>query len=189
MFSEIILGETNKVLIKSVTICLVSIILLSACTTSSSVKVEGLSDPLEKKIKIHTISYFKPFIIIDGSQDWFLRADIDKKTKQQNYQLYVTFNSVEWAYWDHARFKTETGDIEYPVKRISGNAKCENKGCAHYEDVILDVNANTLNQWAKSNTVVSFSSSKVAARRDVVLDKKEVTEFLAKIQVILASNF
>ena len=174
---------------KSITICLVSIILLCACTTSSGIKVEGLSDPQEKKIKIHTASYFKPFIIIDGSQDWFLRADIDKKTKLQNYQLDVTFNSTEWVYWDRARFKTANGDIEYPVRRISANANCKKKGCAHYEDVILEINAKTLKDWAKANTVVSFSSSKVATRRDVVLDKKEVSEFLAKIQIVLASNF
>jgi hypothetical protein len=153
---------------------------LSGCYASSPmlVTVRGETDPLEPAIQVDTRNYSKPYVISIGYQDWFLRGYIDKKTKTRSYQLYVIFNSAKWMYWDHARFNSVSGLVEYAASRVGSNESCDKNGCEYYEDVIVDIKRQTLDEWSRTFAVVRFSSSRVGGYRDIAIDPEEVNAFL-----------
>ncbi len=53
----------------------IAFIFFYGCATSTmSVDVIGLNDPLEEKIKVTSYNYSKPFILAVGQADYFFRA-------------------------------------------------------------------------------------------------------------------
>lgn len=165
------------------------LLLITGCATTgnlSGIKVVGLNDELENKVKVTTYDYTKPFLIVGGSQDWFFRGYLNKETKQASYQLYAIINSGRWMYWDTAKFKMSGKLKKYELSRVGSDVDCSKYGCAHYEDVILHLERDVLDDWKNANPVVRFSSSKVSGHRDINIDSKEVVEFLNKMDFVIS---
>ena len=144
------------------------------------VEISGVNDPLEAKASISTHEFSRPIILISGEADWFYRGHIDKKTDIADYQLYVRFNSSQWMYWDHAKYLTLDGLKELPVVRVGSDLDCSPYGCAHYEDVIMDLDRSTLNNWRskEDKTTIRFASTKVSGSNDIEIDPEETAKFL-----------
>ncbi len=145
------------------------------------ITVQGQDDPSEPAIQVDTHAYSKPYVISIGYQDWFLRGYIDKKTRIPSYQLYVIFNSANWMYWDNAAFHSESGLVKYTVNRISSDVSCDKDMCSYYEDVVVSIKRQTLEEWARTFAVIRFSSSRESGHRDIDIDPEEVKEFLVKM--------
>ncbi len=160
---------------------------LCGCFTPSQklITVQGEDDPLEPAIQVDTHAYSKPYVISVGYQDWYLRGYIDKRTRIPSYQLYVIFNSDNWMYWDHAEFHSESGLVEYTVSRISSDVSCDKDRCSYYEDVIVSIKRQTLEEWVRTFAVIRFSSSRASGHREIDIDPEEVKEFLVKMDAAL----
>ena len=162
---------------------------MSGCSAmgGAATKVQGLDDDLEEQVKVTTYSYDKPFLIMGGSQDWFLRGYVDKSTKKPTYQLYAIVNSGQWMYWDEARYKVGGKLTNRELSRVGSDVDCSKFGCAHYEDVVLSLDRSTLNSWKNEGGRVRFASSKVSGHRDINVNPDEVGDFLKKMDFALGA--
>ena len=160
---------------------------------SRKVDIKGENDDLEAKIEVNTYNYdHEPTVmgintgISSGKNDPFFRAYIDKKNKEiTSLQLYVSFSSRDWIFWDEARFKINDELVSKKATRIASNVDCSSKietGCAHYEDVILEIDFEMLEDWAISGKTIRFASSKINYTQDVTLTSNESKDFLNKVK-------
>ena len=159
---------------------LIAILSGGCATTGGSVEVTGLNDSFEEKVKVSTFNYTRPFMGIVNPSDYFFRGYINKKTDDKSYQLYTITNSVDWMYWDEARILIN-GDLKkLPALRVNSDVKCSQYGCAHYEDVVINLNREILDQWSASTTpiVVRYVSSRVSNSIDIEINKAELLDFL-----------
>jgi len=155
---------------------------------SAAIRVTGHNDPLEASVKVDTYEYCRPRFLLRDSHDWFFRGFYHKKLKEATYQLYVIFNSRTWIFWDLARFNSPSGLSRREVKRVGSDVKCGRYGCDHYEDVIMELDRSTLERWGKEGAVVRFASSRVDATQDIHVDAQEATDFLKKMDGVLAGG-
>ena len=156
-------------------------LVVSGCaTTGGSVEVTGLNDSFEDQIKVSTFNYSRPFMGVVNPSDHFFRGYIDKKTKAATYQLYTIINSVDWVYWDEARVLVN-GDLKkIGATRVGSDVKCSQYGCAHYEDVLVVLDRNMLNEWASSSIPIKvrYISIRVSNHLDIDVNPNEVKLFL-----------
>jgi len=163
-------------------ILILSIAVFWGCATSTmSVDVTGLDDPLEEKIKVTSYNYSKPFILAVGQADYFFRAYIDKSSKSQNLQLYVRFNSSDWIFWDRVKFDAGNGLEVFDVSRVGSDVDCSQYGCSHYEDVVFKIEKGWLESWANTGKTLRFFSTRVSTHRDVSVSLEETRAFLGKL--------
>ncbi len=56
-------------------------------------------------------------------------------------------------------------------------------GCAHFEDMVVNVDENTLQKWAQESNDISvrLASSKVTSTVDIEVDPSEVKLFLSEM--------
>jgi hypothetical protein len=167
---------------QKIVIISIAVFFIYSCATSTmSVDVIGLDDPLEEKIKVTSYNYSKPFILAVGQADYFFRAYIDKSSRNKNIQLYVQFNSSDWIFWDRVKFDTGNGLEVFDVSRVGSDVDCSQYGCSHYEDVVFKIEKGWLESWAKTGKTLRFFSTRVSTHRDVSVTIEEAKAFLEKL--------
>jgi len=158
----------------------IALVVSGCATTGGPVEVTGLNDSFEDQIKVSTFNYSRPFMGVVNPSDHFFRGYIDKKTKAATYQLYTIINSVDWVYWDEARVLVN-GDLKkIGATRVGSDVQCSQYGCAHYEDVLVVLDRNLLNEWASSSIPIKvrYVSSRVSNHLDIDVNPNEVKLFL-----------
>jgi hypothetical protein len=158
--------------------------MIGCASTGEKVEVTGKNDQLETEIKFSTFDYQRPFMGIVNPSDYFFRGYLNKATKSKTYQLYVTTNSVDWMYWDQARFIWDGKLTQRPVTRTGSDVQCSQYGCAHYEDAILNLSLDILKTWAASKEPIKVRllSSQVSSTIDIEVNPEEVTAFLSETE-------
>tara|TARA_B100001057_G_C22851103_1_gene951001 strand:+ start:1988 stop:2515 length:528 start_codon:yes stop_codon:yes gene_type:complete len=161
-----------------------SLLFVSGCSsTSQPIEVIGKNDQLEPKIKVSTYGFDSPFMGIVNPWDSYFRGYIDKTSLAKTYQLYIVTNSVDWMYWDQARFLVNGELVSLTATRVGYDVECSEYGCAHFEDMVVNVDENTLIKWAQESNDISvrLASSKVTSTVDIEVDPSEVKLFLSEM--------
>jgi len=164
-----------------------AVIISGGCaTTGGSVEITGLKDSFEDKVEISTSSYTRPFMGIVNPSDYFFRGYIDKKTNNKTLQLYVITNSVGWKFWNEARILIDGELLKLEATRVSNNVDCSQYGCAHYEDMVVNLNSKILEYWRSTTEpiVVRYVSSRVSGNIDIEINKMEVLDFLSGVSSV-----
>lgn len=81
-------------------------------------------------------------------EDSFLRAYIDKSTKQVSVQIYhvVRYSGSGWNFYNRATYKTDGGLKEVAAERVSTDVDCQSYGCSYVEDIVFPVDFAVLEQ-------------------------------------------
>lgn len=166
-------------------LALLSAILLSCSTTSATYKVDvfGVDDNLESQIEVNSYKYNKLDIIFNP-YDYFFRGYIDKKTKKTYYQVYAVIKNYDWAYYDRVKFlvngKLETREL----KKLGSDVDCSTSSvsCLYFEDVLFYLSAEELKYLTTNPTTLRFVSSSTTAQQDILIDTKEASAFLMKVE-------
>ncbi len=152
------------------------------------VKIEGLGDSAEDRVRVSTYSSGRPARIPVGSQDWFFRGYVDKETRAVKYRFCVIFHSGQTTLWGHASFPAADGETVSPVRNVRTSLYCTDAGCDSYEKLTLAVDRATLAQWAKSGATVKFTSESGSDSRTVTVDAEEAGRFLQKMDEVAAGE-
>lgn len=164
-----------------------SFLLVSGCSsTSQPIEVIGKNDKLETQIKVSTYGFDSPFMGIVNPWDAYFRGYIDKTSSAKTYQLYIVTNSVDWMYWDQTRFLLNDDLVSLKATRVASDVQCSEYGCAHFEDIVVNLDENTISQWVKESSDISvrLGSSKVTSTVDIKISPEEAKLFLNE----MASN-
>jgi hypothetical protein len=107
-------------------------------------------DPFKKVITVSS----KPFYVPKGSSDQFLRAFIDRKTGDAQYQLYVTrtYGGSGWRFYRSITAIGPDGPVELKSDRIGSDVDCSRYGCSYYEVIVGDVDASLLKAVSQGAT-------------------------------------
>lgn len=138
------------------------------------VDITGLGDPLESRIEVQVGSIG---MNIKGGANFF-RGYIDKTTVTPDYQLYIQTKEGEYRNWDKAKYLSPEGLREYSVKRVGADAKCSQWGCAYYEDIVLHIDKQVLENWRVKETIVRLTSSTVSGNKDIEVSEEDTKIFL-----------
>ena len=160
------------------------LILFGGCaSTGTGVETTGNDDQLETEVKFSTFSYDRPFMGIVNPWDYHLRGYRNKNSGLETYQLYIVTNSADWMYWSEARYLSDGQIRKTPVSQVGTDVQCFEYGCAHYEDSIITLSKEVLENWAASRDEIKLrlGSSRVSSTLDIGINPKEVSLFLKEI--------
>ena len=166
---------------------LLLLLFLGGCASSGVVTIKGANDQLEEYITVSSFGYERPTlgVIPTTTADAFFRANINKASKNQSIQLYITANSYDWSYWNEARFNSGSGLTKIKLDRISSDVECSQYGCSHYEDMVGRLTIDEVKSFANSQSPIAFriGSNKVSNTVDFEITPQEAKAFLAKLEM------
>lgn len=102
-------------------------------------------DALDPRIEV---SSFRATQIVThgllGSQtyeDSFLRAYVDKTTKQVSVQIYhvASYSGSGWSFYNRATYQTNGELKEVEVERVSSDVDCQSYSCSYTEELVFPV--------------------------------------------------
>lgn len=166
---------------------LIMLTVYGCASAASKIKVIGVNDPLEEKVKVSTFEYERPLIgevKINKGQYHFI-GYVDKNTGSKSYQLYTVIPSRESAGWDMVRFAINGKLTKIQASRVNIETRCNGFGvsCIEIEDMVVMLDRETLDHWANSITPmrVRYSSSYKPGEVDIMINPKEVSAFLERM--------
>jgi len=143
--------------------------------------VEGLDDSLENKVIIKVGNTGGVFT---GGK--FFRGYVDKTTKAVEYQFYTRFNSPNPMNWDRSRYLSTNGLKELSTSRAGLETRCNAYRCGYFEDVVIQLDRPTLEQWKQKETTLRISSSTVSGSQDVDVSDGDAKDFLNAMDAVVA---
>ena len=86
-------------------------------------------------------------------------------------------------YWDQARFLVNGELVSLTATRVGYDVECSEYGCAHFEDMVVNLDENTIQKWAQESNEISvrLGSSKVTSTADIKIDPNEAKLFLSEM--------
>ena len=158
--------------------------------------IEVKNDPLDQFIKVSTFNVvrerYAESLAKNPSEALFMRAFIDKKTREATYQVYrMTSSSRGWDFFKTASFEDKDGPSVVPVKRTGSDASCFRSGCRTYEDVIFEVPVTTL-EWVVSDPAKTEWRYKISAESGKVIEEpitvREISAILQTVKRVQAER-
>ncbi len=179
------------------------LLVLTGCASTGlgstgTATTEGLDDPLETIVTVHTMDYARPLVLAGGSINPAFRALIPKSAEAAAqldslgvlpggaaYQLYAVTNSPDWMRWDALRFLAPGASTPTVVEAdvIGTDVSCSRYGCAHYETVVARLTRAQLEMVRDAASPVTFrlDSGRSTANKDFVPDPAEIAALLAAV--------
>ena len=111
------------------------------------------NDPLDTVVRVDTSNFYvdRQGLLKFVSSDKFMRAVIDKKTGEANFQIYLwTEYSGDWMFFNRLNYMGPTGPESVEVHQIERRVvSCSRYGCTHVEHIAADIPESVLRDVAK----------------------------------------
>lgn len=118
------------------------------------IKVTG--DSLDTSITVSsyqaTAVTYKGLLASNTVENSFLRAFVDRKTKQVTAQIYhrATYGGRGWKFLTRATYETPDGIEEVKADRVGNDVSCSRYGCSYVEEVVIPIKFEVLEKAAST---------------------------------------